>query len=258
MLTFALSLILVLYSGCDSGGDENGSGRLEEVITTDRVVGDGLEVQAGDVVSIRYTVKSDDDGSTFDSSDQGLLFNVGLTTGVFTFIHGSDEAIEGLNMGILGMRGGGIRDIRIPFNMAWGRGIDGVVPTQEDILLEVELFKTPEFTVITQGDGPLLNALDTASITFDAEDVYTTRPFPSADHVPYFFLIGRGVSGRIVDSFPGALSKIAGLHLVLQHMRVGDVYEVSIPPALGLGASDLLSVPGNSTIVAELAVVAVN
>ena len=248
----------LLFASCDSGGDDNGSGNLDEVSFTDRVAGDGAEVQAGDVVSIRYVVKSNDDGAIYDSSTQGLLFNISLATGIFTFVQGSDDAIEGLNMGILGMKGGGTRDIQIPFNMAWGRGIDGVVPTREDILMEVELLKRPEFTVITAGDGAELQALDTAFITFDSQGVYTTRPFAAADHIPYLLLIGRGVSGRIVDSFPGAMSKMAGLHLVLQDMRVGDVYEVTIPPELGFGTNDFFGVPGNSTIVTELAVVDVN
>ncbi len=249
---------IMFFAGCDAGGDDDSSGNLDEVSFTDRVVGDGAEVQAGDVVSIRYVVKSNKDGAIYDSSTQGLLFNISLSTGVFTFIQGSDAAIDGLNMGILGMRGGGTRDIQIPFNMAWGRGIDGIVPTREDISMEVELLKRPTFTVLTQGDGAELEALDTAFLTFDSQGVYSTRPFAEADHLPYLFLIGRGVSGRIVDSFPGARAKMAGLHLVVQDMHVGDVYEVTIPPELAFGTSDFFGVPGNSTIVAEIAVVDVN
>lgn len=245
-------LTSLLWMGCDSN-----DGGADEVSVVDMVVGDGVEVQPGDIVSVRYSVRSLNTQSVYDTSDGGLLFNTNRTTGVFTFTQGTQEAIEGLNEGILGMRGGGRREISIPFNLAWGRGIEGIVPAQTDILLEVELLKRPTFTRITEGDGPEFTVLDVVSLTFESA-FYSTRIAINVEHDPFLFTLGRGYSGSINNSFPQVFPKLAGLHLLIQDMKVGDVYEVAIPPELGLGSAVINGVPANTTLMATIATVAVN
>ena len=253
ILFFGATLFIGFLVGCDTADDTVAN----DVSFVDTVTGDGAEVAPGDIVSIRYTVKSLADQEVFDSSEQGILFNTNRSTDVFTFVQGSNEAVEGLNEGILGMRGGGVREISIPFNQAWGRGIEGVVPAQADILFEVELLKRPTFTRITEGTGPEFDVADIVSLTFEA-DFYSTRITVMHEHDPYFFTLGRGVSGTISSPFPQVFSKMAGLHLVIQDMKVGDEYEVEIPPELGLGFQTVNGVPANSTIVATISTVAVN
>ena len=249
-------MCVFVETGCDSGGEETQEfyTPLESLEINDTIIGDGLEVESGDLVSIRYKVETFRDGVLLDDSDRGVLFNVNIDTGVFTFIQGSDDAIEGLNTGILGMKGGGVRQLTIPYALAWAGGIDGVVGTRVDILLEVEVLRRPEFTLLVEGNGAPVDNLNRVTVTYVSE-YFTTLPLGATEHVPYTFILGHSLSGRFTDYFPGILSKMAGLHLLLQDMKVGDKFEVRIPPALAIGSEPFSEVPGNTTIEAIVEVI---
>lgn len=95
-------------------------------------VGTGPEAKNGDTVSVQYTGWLTD-GTKFDSSrDAGQPFEFQL---------GSGMVIKGWDVGIAGMKVGGIRKLTIPADMGYGdQGAGGgVIPPGATLVFEVEL-----------------------------------------------------------------------------------------------------------------------
>lgn len=77
----------------------------------DIVVGSGPEVKAGDRVSVHYSGFLLD-GTPFDSSvERGVPFQ---------FVIGKRQVIEGWDIGVVGMKKGGKRKLKIPPHLAYG------------------------------------------------------------------------------------------------------------------------------------------
>ena len=98
----------------------------------------------------------------------------------------------------------------------------------EDVRIEVELLKRPAFNVVSKGTGPEVEVGDRAIILYSGT-FYDYKPSS------YPFNVGRGYAGRVTYSFPHDLIRIAGLHLLLQDMQLGDVYAITIPRELVFG-----------------------
>lgn len=94
-------------------------------------IGSGAEAQSGARVSVHY-VGTLTDGTKFDSSrDRGQPFQFHL---------GSGQVIQGWDIGVAGMKVGGIRKLTIPPEEGYGaRRAGGVIPPNATLLFEVEL-----------------------------------------------------------------------------------------------------------------------
>ena len=94
-------------------------------------VGEGPEAVAGRNVTVHY-VGTLTNGQKFDSSRER---NEG-----FEFSLGAGEVIRGWDMGVLGMKVGGVRKLTIPPELAYGpRGFPPVIPPNATLHFEVEL-----------------------------------------------------------------------------------------------------------------------
>lgn len=92
--------------------------------------GTGREAKAGDTVEVHYT-GTFVNGKKFDSSkDRGQPFS---------FTLGKGDVIKGWDLGVVGMRVGGVRKLRIPPALAYGPGGSGPVGANQVLLFEVEL-----------------------------------------------------------------------------------------------------------------------
>jgi FKBP-type peptidyl-prolyl cis-trans isomerase len=97
---------------------------------TDTQPGTGAEAKAGDTLSIHYRGTLDN-GTEFDSSK-------GRDTLDFTL--GAGELIKGMDAGLVGMKVGGKRRIRIPPDQGYGaQGVPGLIPPHSVLVFEVEL-----------------------------------------------------------------------------------------------------------------------
>jgi peptidylprolyl isomerase len=97
----------------------------------DEVVGSGDSPSKGKKVKVHYTGRLTD-GKKFDSSvDRGQPFE--FTIGVGQVIQGWDE-------GVMSMKVGGKRQLRIPASLGYGaRGTGGAIPPNADLIFDVEL-----------------------------------------------------------------------------------------------------------------------
>jgi|SRR5580658_2002356 FKBP-type peptidyl-prolyl cis-trans isomerase len=98
----------------------------------DTVVGKGREARTGDAVSVQYTGTLLD-GTKFDSSyDRGGE--------PFKFTLGQGQVIKGWDDGVVGMKVGGKRRLRIPSDLAYGpAGHPPTIPPGAALVFDVAL-----------------------------------------------------------------------------------------------------------------------
>lgn len=98
---------------------------------TEIAPGSGPPAQVGQTLAIHYRGTLDD-GTEFDSSyprHETLDFTLG-----------AGELIAGMDQGLVGLRVGGKRRLRIPPSLGYGaEGIPGVIPPNATLVFEVEL-----------------------------------------------------------------------------------------------------------------------
>lgn len=98
--------------------------------TEDLVVGEGEEVQPGDIVTVHY-LGTLENGNKFDSSyDRDEPFKTQIGVG---------NVIEGWDTGIVGMKVGGKRKLTIPPELGYGSSVAGPIPPNSTLIFEVEL-----------------------------------------------------------------------------------------------------------------------
>ncbi len=95
-------------------------------------VGCGDVVKAGDQVTAEYTGWLQD-GNEFDSTR-------GPGRQPFVFIVGQQQAIPGVDAGVLAMHVGGKRRLEIPPSMAYGpQGVPPTIPANSTVLVDIEV-----------------------------------------------------------------------------------------------------------------------
>ena len=104
----------------------------------DHVVGDGDEAVAGVTVDVHYTgwlqTETGEKGEKFDSSKDNNK--------PFSFPLGSGRVIKGWDEGVAGMKVGGMRELIIPSDLAYGpQGRPPIIPPNATLIFDVELLK---------------------------------------------------------------------------------------------------------------------
>lgn len=130
--TGVMLLVFLSVLGCNE--EKNEVKMKSGLIIVDNVVGEGLEAEKFDILTVHYTGKLED-GTVFDSSK-----NPGRDP--FRFTVGLGEVIRGWDEGFVGMKIGGTRTLTIPPEMGYGvRGSGDVIPPNATLIFEVELLE---------------------------------------------------------------------------------------------------------------------
>ena len=143
----------------------------KNLVVADYKIGDGPEAKATDTVSVHYrgTLK---DGTEFDSS---LARPKPLV-----FVLGSGRVIKGWDLGIAGMKVGGLRKLTIPADLAYGERARGKIPANADLTFTVELMAVKPVAAppaaVTPGTGE-----GTTMIGADGKPVVHGSAAPGAD-----------------------------------------------------------------------------
>ena len=111
---------------------------LKSLVTKDLTVGQGGEfdgkdrtVKLGDRVVIEYSIRLPNKSvafNNFDGDQNPCILQVG-----------SNQVIDGLSEGIVGMRAGGVRSIEVPAHLAFGDAGADAVPPGSDLIIKVKL-----------------------------------------------------------------------------------------------------------------------
>lgn len=97
-------------------------------------LGQGDSVTIGKTVHVHYKAYLEGKNETFDDSSKRNM--------PFSFTLGEGIVIKGFEEGVLGMKPGGHRKIRIPSALAYGElGISNVIPPNQPLVFEIALLK---------------------------------------------------------------------------------------------------------------------
>ncbi len=210
-----------------------------ELVITDLRVGTGHEAAEGDTVVVDYVGVRSEDGEEFDNSyDRGAPFTVTLGTG---------SVIDGWDQGLIGVQTGGMRQLDIPADLAYGdAGAGDVIQPGDAISFVVEVVAVlpltdpedkPLITIeggdnvdelvtedLVDGDGPQLEEGQTAVLHLIAYRADTgeelASSWESGELQPVEFVEGGSIDGLILG---------------LEGMKVGGRRQVTIPFALAFG-----------------------
>ncbi len=141
MLLRCLLLVstMLALAACHQPAPPYTGGRVSHLIIKDQVVGKGKKAEPGMEVSVDYT------GWLYDKDakgKRGKRFDSSKHRQALEFELGSGRVIKGWDKGLVGMRVGGVRELLIPPDMAYGsRGADHVIPPGASLVFEVKLIK---------------------------------------------------------------------------------------------------------------------
>ncbi|MGE3401780.1 MAG: FKBP-type peptidyl-prolyl cis-trans isomerase [Vicinamibacterales bacterium] len=130
---FSFLFLAILAAGCDDRSTTGPSSSSEPGFTiTELRIGTGAEAATGTTATITFTMWVFDEAAFQGKGPQA-------DSGSLTFSVGTGEVIQGLSVGVRGMKVGGARRLLVPSRLAFGeRGTTGV-PANSPVVFDVEL-----------------------------------------------------------------------------------------------------------------------
>ena len=103
----------------------------------DLTVGSGEKAQLGDTAVIHFVGWLDDNGQPGKE-----IYNSREAGKPVSFVIGTDNVLQGWNLGVVGMQPGGTRMLRIPPELGYGsKDVEDVVPPNSYLLFSIELLE---------------------------------------------------------------------------------------------------------------------
>jgi FKBP-type peptidyl-prolyl cis-trans isomerase len=210
--------------------------------------GTGAAASSGQLAIVQYVLKLDD-GKEIDSSRKP-------GRSPFRFTIGKSEVIKGWDEGLVGMKPGGIRKLKIPASLGYGeKGAGGVIPGGATLWFTVELLAATnpcgfaadekvselptglKYVDLLQGKGA--EAVAGMKVT-----AHYTLYSDSGERLETSLRSG----GRPIEFKAGAGQMIAGFDEGILGMKPGGVRKLRIPSTLGYGVNGSGPVKPNETI----------
>jgi len=171
----------------------------DKLTILDMELGTGATAVENSTVTVHYTGWLLD-GTKFDSSHD--------RDAPFSFTLGAGQVIRGWDLGVAGMKVGGIRELTIPPDLAYGKqgAGGGVIPPDSPLRFEVKLLAVtpPKFKTIGNADLKALMERGVTVIDIRRPDEWEkTGTVPGAKRLTAF-----DARGRFVQSFPEEIDKI--------------------------------------------------
>jgi len=213
--------------------------------------GTGEPVKKRQLVQVHYTGWLLD-STKFDSSrdrDEPL-----------EFVLGAGQVIRGWDIGIEGMKIGEIRNLKIPFALAYGNDAIGPIPAKSDLLFEVELIgaqKSLEPDVLLPSSALKWKRLQPGVEIFDEKEGDGAELKPGMEltfHHTGWLTNGHkfGSSkdlGKASKTVLGMGKLIKGLELGVESIKQGGVRWLRLSPIVAYGPTAMTSIPPNSTLI---------
>ncbi len=198
-------------------------------------LGQGLaKASINDTATIRFVGRLQDTGKIFAQTSKNKNQ---------TFKIGHSNMIPGIQLGILGMKVGEHRTLKVPAKLGFGTKAAPKVPANSNLVITLELLKlSPPLQTkkIKPGQGPSIKTGDIAVVHYVGKLANQTI-FDSSRkrNLPFEFGIG---SPRV----------IAGWSQGVSGMKAGEIRTLIIPPHLGYGSKGKGKIPPNSTLYFEI------
>lgn len=189
MMAFALSW---------QSAQANDESPPDRLTVLDMVPGTGATAVENAAVTVHYTGWLLD-GTKFDSSHD--------RNQPLTFTLGAGRVIQGWDLGVVGMKVGGTRELVIPSKLAYGtRGAGGVIPPNAPLRFEVELISVsaPKFKAI--GNDELKSLMKRGVTVLDIRRPEEWAETGTIEGVERLTAFDR--NGQFVLGFPDALGKL--------------------------------------------------
>ena len=213
-----------------------------ELVITDLTEGTGAAAVTGDTVVVHYVGVRSADGTEFDNSyDRGTPFPVTL---------GGGQVIKGWDEGLVGIKGGGRRQLDIPADLAYGDKPPSTDVIQPGDALSFVIDVVTIIPKVDPADAPVVSVPPTPNQTTQTftdlivGDGAGIKPgqtvavhlLPSAQPTASR-LDSSWESGTPLTFVPGAGQLPPGLEKAVDGMKVGGRRQVDIPFAEAFGAA---------------------
>jgi peptidylprolyl isomerase len=232
-----------------------------KLVITDITDGEGVGAVAGDLLAVHYVGVLSSDGTRFDG-------NFGSSP--FSFTLGKGQVIKGWDEGLLGMKAGGMRQLDIPADLAYGdSGSGDVIKPGAALSFVVEMMGIIPAT--DPADEPQLTiAGAAASSTLQSKELIEGKgdAVAAGDTVALHIVAYRGDTGeKITSTWPEGApvsltleegGSLPGIVKGVPGMKVGGRRQMTIPfaDAFGPEGNTEMKLPANTDLVLVVDVVA--
>ena len=225
-----------------------------KLVITDITEGTGAGAAAGDLIAVHYVGVLSSDGTRFDGNFGSSPFSLTL---------GKGQVIKGWDEGLLGMKTGGMRQLDIPADLAYGdSGSGDIIKPGAALSFVVEMAGIIPAT--DPADEPQLTiAGAAASSTLQSKDLIEGKgdAIAAGDTVAVHIVAYRGDTGeKITSTWPEGApvsltleesGSLPGIIKGVPGMKVGGRRQMTIPfaEAFGPEGNTEMKLPANTDLV---------
>ena len=233
-----------------------------KLVITDITDGTGAGAAAGDQLAVHYVGVLSSDGTRFDG-------NFGSSP--FSFTLGKNQVIKGWDEGLVGMKAGGMRQLDIPADLAYGdSGSGDIIKPGAALSFVVEMVGIIPAT--NPADEPKLTiAGAAASSTLQSKDLVEGKGkvIAAGDTVALHIVAYRGDTGeKITSTWPEGApvsltleegGSLPGIIKGVPGMKVGGRRQMTIPfaDAFGADGNSEMKLPAKTDLVLVVDLIAV-